>query len=125
MVVPPPTHTKYKHVTYVCLCTGKTLGLGTKDLDLVHVYEELFYVRAKWRPIGLKLGLDPGTLDAIEQRQANPHDRLEAVLLDWLRVTKGATWEQLIDALQSALVREIKLAEKLELKYRYRSPGKI
>ena len=105
------------------MCTGTTLGLGTKDL--VHVYEELFYVRAKWRPIGLKLGLDPGTLDAIKQGQANPHDRLEAVLLDWLQVTKGATWEQLINALQSALVREIKLAEKLELKYRYCSPGKI
>ncbi len=86
---------------------------------MVQVYEELFDVRAKWRRIGLKLGLHPGTLDAIEQRQA---DRLEAVLLDWLRVTKGATWKQLIDALQSALVGEIQLAEKLELKYC--SPGK-
>ncbi len=94
--------------------------MGTKDLQLV--YEALFEVRAKWRPIGLKLDLTPGTLDAIEQAKANPSDRLEAVLLHWLRVTVGATWKQLIDALRSALVGEIQLAEKLELKYC--SPGK-
>ncbi|XP_064385868.1 uncharacterized protein LOC135334570 isoform X2 [Halichondria panicea] len=94
---------------------GTNLGLGTSDLQLI--YEALFEVRAKWRPIGLELRLTPGTLDAIEQGKINPSDRLEAVLLDWLRVTIGATWEQLIDALRSALVREIRLAEKLELKY--------
>ncbi len=71
-------------------------------------------MRAKWRPIGLKLELTPGTLDAIEQAKANP---LEAVLVHWLRVTVGATWKQLIDALRSAPVGEIQLAEKLELKY--------
>ena len=81
-------------------------------------------MRAKWRPIGLKLGLTPGTLDAIEQEKSKMSNRLEAVLLDWLRVTIGATCrEQLIDALRSALVREIQLAEKLELKYC--SPGKL
>ena len=81
------------------------------------VYEELFEVRAKWRPIGLKLRLTPGTLDAIEQGKINPSDRLEAVLLHWLRVTREASWKQVIDALRSALIGEIRLAEKLELKY--------
>ncbi len=76
--------------------------------------EELVEVRAKWWPIGLKLKLTPGTLDEIESKTSN---RLEAVLLDWLRVTIGASWEQLIDALRSAQVGEIRLAEKLELKY--------
>ena len=79
--------------------------------------EELVEVRAKWRPIGLKLGLTPGTLDEIEHEKSKLSDRLEAVLLHWLRVTIGASWKQVIDALQSALVREIQLAEKLELKY--------
>ena len=85
------------------------------------VCEELVEVRAKWRPIGLKLGLTSGTLAAIEQEKSKTFDRLEEVLLDWLRVTIGASWKQVIDALRSALVREIQLAEKLELKYC--SPG--
>ena len=74
-------------------------------------------MRAKWRPIGLELRLTPGTLEAIEQEKSKTSNRLEAVLLDWLRVTRGASWKQVIDALRSALVGEIQLAEKLELKY--------
>ncbi|XP_064385878.1 uncharacterized protein LOC135334573 isoform X2 [Halichondria panicea] len=96
---------------------GTNLGLGTSDLQLIDLYGALFEARAKWRPIGLELRLTPGTLDAIEQMKINPSDRLEAVLLHWLRVTRGASWKQVIDALRSALVGEIQLAEKLELKY--------
>ncbi len=66
--------------------------------------------------------MTPGTLDAIEQVKINPSDRLEAVLLDWLRGEIAAIWKQLIDALQSAPVGEIQLARKLELEYC--SPGK-
>ncbi len=96
------------------MCTGTNVGLGTKDLQ--HIYGALFEVRAKWRPIGLELGLTPGTLDAIEQRKINPSDRLEAVLLNWLQVTRGATWEHLIDALRSA-TGAIQLARQLELEH--------
>ncbi|XP_064385873.1 uncharacterized protein LOC135334572 isoform X3 [Halichondria panicea] len=94
-----------------------TLGLETGDLKLI--YGALFEVRAKWRPIGLELGLTPGTLDAIEQMKINPSDRLEAVLLDWLRGATAATWEQLIDALRSVLVGANQLAEKLELEHSF------
>ena len=104
-------------MTWSVLCTGTNLGLGTSDLQLIDLYGALFEARAKWRPIGLELRLTPGTLDAIEQMKINPSDRLEAVLLHWLRVTRGASWKQVIDALRSALVGEIQLAEKLELKY--------
>ncbi len=100
--------------------TETTLGLETGDLKLI--YGALFEVRAKWRPIGLELGLTPGTLDAIEQMKINPSDRLEAVLLDWLRGATAATWEQLIDALRSVLVGANQLAEKLELEHSF--PGK-
>ncbi len=82
--------------------------MGTKDLKLVN--GALFEVRAKWRRIGLELELTPGTLDATEQAKTNPSDRLEAVLVDWLRGATTATWKQLIDALRSAPVREIRLA---------------
>ncbi len=95
--------------------------MGTKDIKII--YRALFEVRAKWRRIGLELDLTPGTLDAIEQAKANPSDRLEAVLVDWLRgATAATTWKQLIDALRSAPVGEIQLARKLELEHC--SPGK-
>ncbi len=109
-------------ITWSVLCTGTNLGLGTKDLKIV--YRALFEVRAKWRRIGLELDLTPGTLDAIEQRKnIDPSDRLEAVLVDWLRgATAATTWKQLIDAVRSAPVDEMQLARKLELEHC--SPGK-
>ncbi len=90
-------------------------------MDLQLVYETLYEVRAKWRPIGLKLGVTTGTLDSIEQEKIKPSDRLQAVLLYWLQVTIGATWGHLIDALRSAPVGEIVLARQLEQKHF--SPG--
>ncbi len=95
--------------------TETTLGLETSDLKLI--YGALFEVKAKWQPIGLELGLTPGTLDAIEQMKINPSDRLEAVLLDWLLGATAATWEQLIDALRSAPVGANQLARQLEVEH--------
>ncbi len=116
---PGITLTLNRGLKHYVLCTGTNLDLGTTDLLLL--CEALFEVRAKWWPIGLKLGLTPGTLDEIEQRRIIPDRLLQEVLLYWLRVTVGATWKQLIDALRSAPIGEIQLAEKLELKYC--SPG--
>ncbi len=110
------------NTSYACVIYSTNLGLETNDLKLI--YGVLFEVRAKWRPIGLELGLTPGTLDAIEQVRINPSDRLEAVLLDWLRGAIAATWEQLIDALQSAPVGAIQLARQLELEHSSPSAGK-
>ena len=80
------------------------------------VYKELFEARAKWRRIGLELNLTPGTLDAIEQRNAIPGDRLERVLIEWLNKGTG-TWRELVDALFSVPIGEINLAKQLEQKY--------
>ena len=84
--------------------------------DLRVVFKELFQVRAKWRRLGLELDLTPGTLDSIELRHSDPADQLERVLLEWFK--KGsATWRQLVEALWSTPVGEVKLARDLEEKY--------
>ena len=73
-------------------------------------------MRAKWRRLGLELDLTPGTLDAIQQRYPEPEDRLERVLLEWLK-RGSATWRQLVEALWVAPVSETKLAKDLEGRY--------
>lgn len=76
----------------------------------------MFEVRAKWRGIGLELGLTPGTLSSIEQSHADPKDRLYQVLSEWL--AKGAAmWRHLIAALWSVPVGETKLAESVKKQY--------
>lgn len=76
----------------------------------------MFEVRAKWRGIGLELGLTPGTLSSIEQRYTDPKDRLYQVLSEWL--AKGAaTWSDLIAALWSVPVGETKLAGSIQKQY--------
>ncbi len=113
-------YTLDQHVL-LCVTSSVSCNLGLETNDLKLIYGALFEVRVRWKPIGLELGLTPGTLEEIELMQINPSDRLIAVLLNWLRGTT-ATWKLLIDALQSAPVGATQLARKLELKYC--SPGK-
>ena len=40
-------------------------GCTTSNLDLVQVLEEVFNAKAKWKFIGLKLGVPKGELDVI------------------------------------------------------------
>ena len=84
--------------------------------DLRVVYEELYQVRAKWRPIGIELNLAPGTLDAIQLMSGNPGFWLEKVLTEWLN-NETATWRELVDTLKSVPVGEKNLAKQLEEKY--------
>ena len=96
------------------VCTELEPYLSSDSLRVV--YNELFEARAKWRRIGLELNLTSGTLDAIEQRNAVPGDRLERVLIEWLN-KETATWRELVGALYSVPVGETKLAKQLEQKY--------
>ena len=84
--------------------------------DLRGVYNEVYEARAKWRRIGLELNLTHGTLDAIEQRNQDPADRMERVLIEWLNKGK-ATWKELVKALFSIPVGKTELARSLEKKY--------
>lgn len=45
----------------------------------------MFPAVAKWKKIGIWLGLSPGTLEIIEKTDDCPTDRMTAVLTNWLR----------------------------------------
>ena len=81
------------------------------------VREELHECRSKWYDVGLKLRVPVGTLDSIE-KHGNDSTCLREVLKHWLKnVIRPATWEALVNALDSQTVGEHKLASRLRLKY--------
>ena len=68
------------------LCVGTTTALLTPDntkeiLDLAWPY------RARWRYIGIQLGYDGGTLEAIDANRKKVEDCLTDLILHWLRNT--------------------------------------
>ena len=77
--------------------------LATKHL--VDVKGELFHF-AQWNNLGLNLGLSPDHLDVIKNDYRQTDDRLEAVLLQWLKrnydIDKYGlpSWRRLSDAMK-------------------------
>ena len=61
---------------------------------------------AQWKELGLNLGLSPSSLEVIEEDYGRANERLEAVLLLWLRRNynldkfKPPSWSQLADAVE-------------------------
>ena len=80
--------------------------------------EELNNVRAKWYDIGLQLRMSVGTLDAIKEQYDNLSHCLREALKTWLKTSPSApTWSNIVDALRSSTVGEVRLAADLEHKY--------
>ena len=76
--------------------------LNVKDLCVVQ--EAAWDARAMWYNIGLKLGIDPGTLDVIEGNK-DINERFRAMLTTWLKmVNPRPTWKALAEALRSPTV---------------------
>ena len=103
-----------KLCVYFILCsTVKPLGVD----DLCVVQEELYVARTRWYNLGLKLGLKPDVLDAIEtQCSENPDKCFRETLKDYLK-TVTPSWRALVEALRSPIVNQPQLAEKVENKY--------
>ena len=77
--------------------------LNENDLNVV--YESVFYARAKWYNIGLKLNIPCSDLEVY--RNLRPDDALRDILRYWLRRTNPApTMNKLIEALRSPTVVE-------------------
>ena len=79
-------------------------------------------IPAKWRDVGIQLGLASGTLDSIQSENAGKPDMnlrsFENVFYIWKqRATHPYTWETIFDALRAASVGENHLVEELEAKY--------
>ena len=82
------------------------------------VTEELNDIRAKWYNIGLQLRMSVGTLDAIEEQYDDPSHCLRETLKTWLKTSPSPpTWSNILDALRSSTVGEVRLAADLEQKY--------
>ena len=97
-----------------CQLAGQQLSIN----DLLVVMEELNDVRAKWYNIGLQLRMSVGTLDAIKEQYDDPSHCLRETLKTWLKTSPSApTWTNIVDALRSSTVGEVRLAADLQNKY--------
>ena len=85
------------------MCTGLLSIENSKDV--IHL---AWGYRAKWRYIGMELGIDAGTLDAIEANHRTVEDCLTSVINEWLRGSKlRPTMGAIKAALQSYHVSRI------------------
>ena len=84
----------------------------------MYVYEATISAQTKWYNIGLCLKLTCSTLDAIDVDYRTCKEKHRESLKEWLK--KGhptPRMVKLISALKSRIVRESRLARKLEAKY--------
>ena len=108
------------------MCCLDLLYTGIDDLQ--DVRSALEPVNARWKPIGLTLGLDHGQLEAVERDKVNCEDCLTEVLTLWLKRNYNTekfeepSWEMLARAVghrsggnNSALAQEIKLGIMIEI----------
>ena len=88
------------------------------DKDLPVVMEELNKACVKWYNIGMMLRVSLDRLDVIKEQYSNPSDCLRETLKIWLKTYPShPTWRNIVDAIRSDTVGEIKLATDLERKY--------
>ena len=81
------------------------LLLDVGDVNqVIKVLEKAMFGPARWRNLGLSLGLIVTTLDVIGQTNGDANDRLEQTIQKWLerkdQVT-GTTWQILKEAVKS------------------------
>ena len=82
--------------------------------------EEKLGAFAKWKNLGLNLGLSADRLEVIKQDNESTDERLQAVLCDWLRKKYNIqqnglpSWKMLADAVQPI---NRALAEKIRDRY--------
>ena len=78
---------------------------------------ELVDVTPKWYYIGLQLGLKATDLDPIQSQNSDSLNRTCKMVQQWLTTNPHPTWNDLVDALSSRLVREEYQANRLRLKH--------
>ena len=90
----------YHDYTYYLAIMSFTALLSINEiLDLTWQY------RARWRFIGIELGIDEGTLDAIDKNERKVEDCLREMITHWLRNNKPKPLRHAIStALQSRRV---------------------
>ena len=100
------------------LSCSQSAGQQLSVNDLPVVMEELNDTRAKWYDIGLQLRMSVGTLNAIKKDYNSTSDCLRETLTTWLKnCPSPPTWKNIVDALRSSTIGEVRLAIDLEQKY--------
>ena len=80
------------------------MSTSTGERDLSDTIRELTYVAAKWRNIGILLGILDSQLDAIQMQGDSPPDCLRRMLTTWLRRNYDVnqfgepTWVKVVEA---------------------------
>ena len=93
---------------------------GTLSInDLCEIQSELHEVRDKWYHLGVQLKVPVSDLNAIRiQYRNDPEDCLLDMLTRWLSITiPSPTWQTVIDALCSAPIKRLLVAEQIRKKY--------
>ena len=62
----------------------------------------------------MQLHMNVGTLDAIKEQYDDPSHCLRETLKTWLRTCPSPTWKNIVDALRSSTIGEVRLAANLE-----------
>ena len=85
--------------------------------DLTKVFDEVYDAKAKWKVLGLKLGVAIGELEAIESVGSNIDNKLMTTLAKWLQSGKNGTWKDLAEAMGADTVGREDLKQTLLEKY--------
>ena len=83
--------------------------------DLAKVRRLTFNARTEWHSLGLELGLNVKTLDAIKEDFKTNKERFTDMLKQWLDMKP--TWESLIAALREETMGLNNVADKVEKEY--------
>ena len=91
---------------------------GTLNINhLIYILRATWEGRNEWRSIGIELGIPPDTLEAISRDHPQSiNDCFLEMISEWLRNSRGPTWEDLISVLKSPLVGLQILTAELENK---------
>ena len=110
-------HVHLHHDIFMCCC----LGVGPRLKDLINDIAAV--IPAKWRHVGIQLGISTGILDSIQSqncREPNPHLKsFEQMFVEWSKQDSESayTWTYIIAILRTPAIGESNLADNLTAKY--------
>ena len=90
------------------------------------VRKELHGIRDRWYDVGMEHDLDHGTLESIKQNFQDVSDRVCEMIASWLKeIHPPPTWKALVNTLESCVIGEEQLTQRLRSKYCALGPGEF
>ena len=96
---------------------GATFLSDKPVTNLSEAAEALHDAQAKWKFIGLGLGVDKDELDSIDRTYSSNAKKLLLMLKSWLNVGKDTTWNAIVQVLRKIFVGRHDLAYEIEERY--------